>query len=84
MNDVVVEQAFEMIKSWWMADTGFDIEEPEAKTLKEALAKDFANGSPNMDDRDAELLVCGNDDGDIPETVIDHWPFTHSALEEMF
>lgn len=71
-----LNRAVSALADWAYSDSHVELDD----LVKDALLADFATAGRLPSDDECELLITGNDDGEIPEELTQLFPKTHAYL----
>ena len=80
MNQDDLQRAASALADWMYGDSHVHIDDG----VKDALRADFAVANRFPTDQECELLVTGDDDGGVPEELVELFPATHEYLGSFF
>jgi hypothetical protein len=80
---LTLDAAVDSICKWAYSDSHVEI---DRERLKKALSKDLHESPPATDltEKECEELVCGDDEGEIPEHLTLNYPYTNELIQSYY
>ena len=76
-----IDRMTKSISAWAFCDSMVQL---DAVRLRSVLADDAASSGRILTEIECEAFVCGAENGEVPQALIDAYPKTHAYLNEFW
>jgi hypothetical protein len=74
---LTLEQCVDSLYNWAFSDSRVEL---DRKVLEDQLRTDFEIAGRFMSEKECEEFICGDDEGEVPEDLIELFPQTHEFI----